>query len=119
MNRFLTSATTTVSPLSLRERVGLRGDGLSREQDPSPGSPKAMLRIAMSDPTSPQRGEVTSSSWQRLVSFTQSLLRRHAERGVEPHHLAVEIGIVDHVQRQRSELLRRAEPARERDRSRK
>ena len=45
-----------------------------------------------------------------------SLPRRHAQRGVEPHHLAVEIGIVDHVHRQRGELVGMAEPARKRNR---
>jgi hypothetical protein len=39
-------------PLPLRERVGVRGSGLSIEHNPSPGS---HLRC---DPTSPARGEV-------------------------------------------------------------
>ena len=44
------------------------------------------------------------------------LTRCHTQRGIETHHLAVQIGIVDHVQRQRGELVGMSEPARKRNR---
>jgi hypothetical protein len=48
------------SPLPLRERVGVRGSGLSIERNPSPGS---HLRC---DPTSPAGGEVRSCAISRF-----------------------------------------------------
>src|SRR6202790_1883793 len=44
----------------------------------------------------------------------EALARRHAKRGIEPHHLAIQVWIVDHVQRQRGELVGMPEPARKR-----
>src|SRR5665213_1140749 len=53
---------------------------------------------------------------RRWTNMRWTLFRRHAQRCVEPYHLAIEIGIVDHVHRERSELFRLAETMRERDR---
>src|SRR5690349_21685027 len=117
MDRFLASAITAVCPLSLGERDGVRGYGLSGKRSPSPGFPKAMLGMALGNPTSPHRGEARSRSWQRLTSSEKDLLLRcHAQRGVEPHHFAVQIRVVDHVQRQRGKFVGMAEPMRERER---
>src|SRR4051812_40511404 len=50
---------------------------------------------------------------------TSMSTRRHAQRRVEPDDLAIKIRVVDHVQCEGCELVRMAEPARERDRGRK
>src|SRR5882672_700842 len=44
----------------------------------------------------------------------EALARRHAKRGIEPHHLAVQVWIVEHVPRPRGELVGMPEPARKR-----
>src|SRR6516162_10445394 len=68
----------------------VRGAALTRDLNPSPD----LLRKS----TSPfGRGDTEVAA----RSYFMLLFRRHAQRGVEAHHLAVEIGVVDHVQRER------------------
>jgi hypothetical protein len=86
---------------------------------PSPGSRSFIIGRRLA----PTRWRTDLSPWERLTDIAlqfhvheSGLARRHAQRGIEPHHLAVEVRIVDHMHRQRGKLVGLTEPARERDR---